>query len=351
MYLPEPIKLNNGDYLIRLRLSGENVRVTEPTVKKCIDTARAIKAAHKLDNRRRKTDRTLREAIDAYIKSRKSSLSPSTIPGYNSIRDNRFQSVIDKPIKDINNWQELCDKEAEIVSPKTVINAWGLVGSVLRYHKIDVPENITLPQVPKFDSPYLEPDQIQPFLDVIKNQRCEIVALLALHSMRRSEIYAKGLAYNIDIKKKRIKVAGASVINENYKRVNKDTNKNETSTRYIPILTDRLCAVIKAKKGEPLLPDVHPDTLFYEINRLCKDNGLPEVGYHGLRHSFATLCYNLKVPIMIAMQMGGWKDYNTMLKIYTHLSNKDVDKYGGELREFFNGKESKKTETADEKLA
>ena len=50
---------------------------------------------------------------------------------------------------------------------------------------------------------------------------------------------------------------------------------------------------------------------------------------------------------MIAMQMGGWKDYNTMLKIYTHLAQKDVDNYGGELREFFNNVEHNAVHSAN----
>jgi integrase len=260
------------------------------------------------------------------------------VRGYNSIRDNRFKKASDKPIKDIKNWQELINDETKLFSPKSVANAWGLVSSVLRFHNINVPDNITLPQRVKYDAPYLEPDQIQPFLEIIKGERCEAVALLALHSLRRSEIYAQGLDANIDLKNNRIKVSGAAVYDENNMLVTKKTNKNESSARYMPILIDRLSAVVKEKrrKGEPLIQGHHPDTMFYEINRLCKSNGLPEVGYHGLRHSFASLAHHLNVPIMIAMQMGGWKDYNTMLKIYTHLSQKDVDRYGDEMREFFN---------------
>jgi len=341
MYLPEPVKLSNGDWFIRLRLGGENVPVTESTAKKCADTARSIKAAYKLDGHRRKTDKSLSEAINIYIDSRRHTTSPSTIRGYNSIRDCRFLSVADKPIKDINNWQELCNKEALNISPKYLRNAWGLVSSTLRFHGLDVPK-ITLPQKIKYDSPYLEPEQIPLFMELIKGERCELVALLALHSLRRSEIYADNLEKNIDLKAKRIKVSGAAVYDESHKLVNKKSNKNETSTRYIPILTNRLCDVIREhkKKGMPFLPESTPKTILKEINSLCKNNNLPEVGFHGLRHSFASLAYHLNVPIMIAMQIGGWKDYNTMLKIYTHLSNKDVEKYGGELREFFESSNS-----------
>ena len=47
------------------------------------------------------------------------------------------------------------------------------------------------------------------------------------------------------------------------------------------------------------------------------------------------------------MQLGGWSDYNTVMKIYTHLSKKDVGKYSNEIKGFFqnanqNANQSKK---------
>jgi len=350
MYIPKPIRLANGDYFIRLRLGGENVPVTASTAKKCIDEARAIKASHKLQNRRRKTDKTLRQAIESYVKTRSNSLSPPTVRGYNAIKRNRFQSIMDKPIKDIKDWQEEFNKEANTVvkggqkiSEKYLMNSWGLVASVLRDNRIEIPDNMTFPQVPKYDSKYLEPEQIPIFLKAIKGHRCEIVALLGLHSLRRSEMFSENM--EINIKKKRIKVFGAAVYDNDNKLVQKVTNKNETSTRYIPILIDRLSILVKQNGDKPLI-EYAPNTLYRDIRYICKNNNLPVFGYHGLRHSFASLAHHLGMPEMIAAQMGGWKDLNTMKKIYTHLSQKDVEKYGNEMREFFNGKEAEKTEVA-----
>ena len=73
------------------------------------------------------------------------------------------------------------------------------------------------------------------------------------------------------------------------------------------------------------------------INRICKKEGLPEVGVHGLRHSFASLAYHLGVPEKIAMEIGGWANSQTMHKIYTHISKADAERYVTQMSAFFDG--------------
>ena len=72
-------------------------------------------------------------------------------------------------------------------SPKTIKNDWGLVTAALRYAKIEPPD-INLPQKVVKELPWLSYTQIQQFLDIIKGEPCELPALLALHSLRRSEL-------------------------------------------------------------------------------------------------------------------------------------------------------------------
>ena len=48
------------------------------------------------------------------------------------------------------------------------------------------------------------------------------------------------------------------------------------------------------------------------FNRICRKNGLPEIGVHGLRHSFVSLAYHLGWSELTTMQIAGYSDYNTM---------------------------------------
>jgi len=62
---------------------------------------------------------------------------------------------------------------------------------------------------------------------------------------------------------------------------------------------------------------------------------VPEVGIHGLRHSFASACYFLRIPSKTVMRLGGWSDDGTMNRIYTHLAKKELENDVGALTTFF----------------
>ena len=79
----------------------------------------------------------------------------------------------------------------------------------------------------------------------------------------------------------------------------------------------------------------NPNTIYHQINRVCARNGLPQVGTHGLRHSFASLGYHLGVPELEMMQLGGWADNQTMIRIYTHSANADRVKAENAMAGFF----------------
>ncbi len=101
-------------------------------------------------------------------------------------------------------------------------------------------------------------------------------------------------------------------------------------------MPDRLVTLLKEtdRSGEYVCT-VPPDRLRETINRICRKNGLPEVGIHGLRHSFASLGYHLGIPAKAMQQAGGWSDDHTMLKIYTHIAQSDDVRHRSALTQFF----------------
>ena len=337
MKIPKARKLSSGMWFIQLRLDGESVPITASKESECEKQARYIKASHEIGKREKKAsgaNMTLLQAINAYIDSRDNALSPSTVRGYDAIRDNRFQGVIDKKLDEIKDWQSVCNIEAKICSAKTLKNAWGLIGSVLRYAGYVVP-TVTLPQVVDFDGPWLEPNQIQIFIDAIKGDSCEIEMLLALHGLRRSEVKAVDKD-KIDLSKDLITVRGAVVQNRKHKFVKKDTNKNRKSRRVIPIMIPRFAVLLaNAEKDDKKIFRYRPQTVCNHVNRICKKIGLPEVGLQGLRRSFASLCYHLGLSERETMDLGGWADANTMRKIYIKLAQEDKAKACNKLIEFF----------------
>lgn len=332
MKVPSARRLASGEYFIQLRLNGVSVPVKGRTEKEAKRTAELIKAQHragKWQAQRSQGNPTLSEAIDAYIDERDSVLSPSTVRGYRTIQHHRFVDVMDKPIGGVKNWQAVVNNEAKVASPKTVKNAWGFIKSVLAHNGINA--EVMTPQVPRTERGFLQPEEIQPFLAMIRGTNIELAAILALHGLRRSELLALSKS---SIKNGYITVRGAVVPDITHRYHEKKTNKNNTSTRTVPVIIPRLNELVEQCPTDKLVT-MHPDALARRVNSLCRQHGFPEVGIHGLRHTFASLCYSQRLSEMETMRLGGWSDPGTMRKIYTHLAERDKRESEVKLQNFF----------------
>ena len=328
--IPTPRKRGQKWYV---DLRREGVTVIENTEAEAKAKAVAIRAGF-VDVKKRPSAVTLEKAIDNYIEVRSNVLSPSTLVGYKSVKKNRFKSVMQCPVADINDWQSVINAEAAICSPKTVKNAWGLIRPAIEAAGVDIPK-VKLPQLVPKEPVFLTPEQISVFVAAVKGTPVEIPALLGLHSLRRSEIAALDWA-NIDLRKRIIKVSGAVVPGENWALVEKPTNKNSASTRTVPIMIPELYDALKAvpdKSGKVVT--CYISTIYDWVNKVCDENDLPRLGVHGLRHSFASLAYHVRMSEQAAMQIGGWSDYATMRKIYTHLSTQDINAAANSMSKFY----------------
>ena len=337
MKIPKPRRLPSGSWFIQLRIGGESVPVTAATEKQCIKSAQLIKAEYLAGKRiaGKKTPKTLRAALDAYISARENVLSPSTLRGYRIIQRTRFQAHMDKTLDSITDWQRVVNDEAKLCAAKTLRNAWMLVSSVV-VQETGIKPDVTLPQVPKSDRRYLNPNQIDAFVQAVKGTSVEIPALLGLCSLRCSEIL--GLRWrNVDLEKGLVRVRGAAVRGENGELMYKDTNKNAASGRVVPVMPQLVDALrgVFGYGPDDFVVNCSQQSIYTRVNTVCRKNGLPEIGVHGLRHSFASLAYHLGMPYKVAMEIGGWSDDSTMQKIYTHIAQEDVNQGADLLVNFY----------------
>lgn len=324
MKIPEPKKLKSGTWFIQLRLTSADgslvsVPVSAPTKKECVRRAELIKAEHRSGKRSAsKSELTLADCFSRYIDSHRGVLSPSTLRGYLTLSRNRFVACLSVPVVKIN-WQEAVSAESSLCSAKTLKNAWGLVSASLAYSGFPVP-GIRLPQVIKPEINWIPPEQIPAFLEAVCGSTCEVGALLALHGLRRSELFALDWG-KIDLTAGVIKVRGAKIPDEEHKFVSRPENKTQTSRRNVQIMIPRLLELLAQaqRDGLPIISG-SPNTLSHRIKRCCELNGLPPVTAHGLRHSFASLGCHLGIPEGEIAAMGGWNDIATVHKIYEHYS-------------------------------
>lgn len=333
MKVPEPRRLKSGTWFLQMRLGGKSVSVSAATRTECVRQAEQIKADYRNGKKPQPARAcvTLHDAVEQYIQERENVKSPETIRGYYVILNKRFQGYMGTDIRKIR-YQRMINDEATKVATKTLYNAWGLVSSSIQEAGMMRP-NVSLPEKQTPEHNFLTYDQILVFVDAIRGTNVEIPALLALHSLRRSEICALDWA---QLKDHTITVAGAVVYDKNNKRIYKDTNKNATSRRTVPIMIPRLQELVDQSSGKTgRVVTTAPGAICRRVNRVCCDAGLPEIGTHGLRHSFASLCYHLQVPMMITMRLGGWKNDKVVREIYTHLADADIAQQVDEIRNFF----------------
>lgn len=61
---------------------------------------------------------------------------------------------------------------------------------------------------------------------------------------------------------------------------------------------------------------------------------------HYFRHNYVTLLYEAGVDPLIAMKIGGHRDYQTTANIYTHLKEETLKKVAFDMDSVFSGKKA-----------
>ena len=339
--VPKPRQLADGRWFAQVMIDGERHNVYGNTVAEYETNARALKQGL-IKAKKSPKPKTLTSAIDDYIVGKKGVISPETVRGYRVVQRNRFPELMKMDIHKISSEdvQKAINEASKTLAPKTVKNAWGLLHPILKDSGIDV----RLPQMVQKERPFLEPDQIKTFCAAVAGTDIEIPALMALLSLRRSEIF--GLDWSdIDLERDVIHVRQTMVYDENGEKVLKQTTKNVTSRRDVPILIDQLHAALEKSRSDGRVMNMAPNTLYRKINRVCEKSNLPLVGIHGLRHSFASLAAHLGIPENVAMRIGGWANDATMKRIYVHVLESDRERYGGEMAAFYNNGDKMQIET------
>lgn len=334
--IPKITRRPSGTYTTQVMVDGKRVRISADTEEKCAAEAAAVKyRAIEKQQREKAGILLLRDALDKYLEARQDSLSPSTLLGYTRYRNTAFQSMMDTNVNTTTDeqWQAAIRREARGKSPKYISNIWGFFSSAI-YEATGKKPRVQLPAKSKKERPFLDSDEVAIFVAAIKGKKVEIAALLALSSLRVSEI--KALRWSdVDEKNSRIHVQGAMVYGSEG-LVRKDENKTYESNRWIPIIPPLQEALANADRTSEYIVPQSGNWILRKIKETCAESGLPEdIGTHCLRHSFASLAYFLGIPTKITMELGGWKDEATVNKIYTHVAQKDVAKRAADFTNFF----------------
>ncbi len=236
--------------------------------------------------------------------------------------------------------QNYVDDLIGILSPQTIKIHINIINLALkRAYKLKlIKENfvdcVEIPKSKKYKNKIYNQEDMLKLLKICKNTELELPINLAIGlGLRISEIL--GLTWNnINFEDNTITVEKITV-RDNKKVILKDP-KTETSVRIISApkeiinllkdykrkyIQDKLQGKIKNttllffdKNENPIAEDV----LSKKFRRFLKDNNLPHIRFHDLRHSHVTLLINAKVPIKVISERVGHSNVNTTLNIYSH---------------------------------
>lgn len=342
MKIPKVRQLPSGAYFCQLRIDGQSISITGDSADEVEAKAYAYKAGL-LEIKKKPPKITLGQAVDNYVDKRVGIVSPSTIRSYRIFRRIRFQELMDKPVDNLtaNMIQRSISnalvpgEDGKALSAKTIKDMVGTLKSVLKESDVDLDlSKLVLPKVQP--SPYatLDPEEIKILLKAIKGDPCEVYILLALWlGLRRSEIVALEKS-DFDFKHGTVTISSALVKDENNKLVAKGT-KTASSVRVLSCPQYILDMVKKLPDGKIYGMDV--GTILKVLHRVCRQNDLPQIRLHDLRHVNASIMLMLNIPDKYAMERGGWSSKQTMTGRYQHTFSNEKKRVDDKINDYFQG--------------
>lgn len=288
---------------------------------------------------------TLLEAIEKYIDQHRTTLSPTTIKDYDTIKKNGFQDIMLMKIKDFDEdiLQDAINRESKRISrkrtrnPKPIStkrlrNEYGLIRPVIKKYRKDIDfEEISLPKVPPRMPDLLPAETI---FEIISGTELELAVSLAMWlSFTSSEI--RGLTKSKSVRGNYITIREVLVDGPNGP-VRKTIGKNDYRNRRhrIPPYIKQL---IENVDGDILVPFKSWE-LSHKWTQLLKKNGLPHMTFHDLRHVNASVMALLRIPDKYAQERGGWKSDKVMKKVYQQTFSDERERVDDVIDHYFEDK-------------
>lgn len=332
---PRPVELPSGKWRCQVMVDGKRFDVIEDDPATAHAKALAIKSGL-LEQEKSPRDLTVGEAINRYIESKDSVLSPSTISGYRRVRANAFQELMDVRLSDLTQEivQRAVNRMAKDKSPKSVRNAHGLISAVLSVYRPNMVLRTTLPQKKVIEASIPDDNQITMIIQGCTGTKAELPILLAIWlGLRASEI--RGLTWDC-IKDGKIHICKAIVDTENGPVLK--CTKTVSGNRWIEAPKYILALIECQEKKDEFIIHMDAKAMYGYFTRLCRNLGLPHFRFHDLRHTSASVCVILNVPNRYAQKRMGHATDNMLKNVYQHTMRSKEDEYAHRINDYFESK-------------
>ena len=332
--VPKPRQRGKRWYL---ELRKEGVTVIEDTEAEAIAKAQAIRAGF-IEAEKKPESITLKEACKKHIETKRGKVTPSTLDSYERIVKNHFTGLMNKNVGEITDADldlavsRECTRTGRNVKqlkPKTVVNAYNFIITVLHKYNEELGKNVTLPEVPRKVPQIVTAEKIVP---LIVGTEIELPCLLAMWmQMSLSEIL--GLTKSKSIIDNKLYIV-ETVVYIKGKAVRREGGKEETRTRAFDIPPYIKALIDKVPSDE--LVTLSGAALTTRFERLLEKNGLPHMSFHKLRHLGASISAMLGNPDVDTQARGGWKTDYTMKQVYLHSFSESRLQSDAKINDYFN---------------
>lgn len=283
---------------------------------------------------------------------------------------------------DVQQWVNTLGEERNVVlksgetvkkkiSPKTIRNYYSILSGIMKFgiHMGLIEQNpcqdIILPKREQKEAVYYSKEEVAALLDALDSVPYEelkyktAVYIALFGGLRKGEI--AGLNWeDVDFETGQISIKRTRMI-QNGKGIYEDVPKTKKSIRTItlPSQVISLLHSLKAQQAEEKLmtgskwedspallknsfgSPIYPQMLHRWFTNFIKENGLPYITLHGLRHTHTSLLAYMQTDKLEISKRLGHSQLSTTLNIYTHLfedSDKhiaaDLSKFTSNLRQY-----------------
>jgi integrase len=230
------------------------------------------------------------------------------------------------------------------LSSKTIYEIHGLLHLALKnavrwgYVSRNVCDLVDPPRIVSREATPLTLEQAQALLKRVREHRLEMLLTMAVVTgMRRGELLALRWS-NIDLSRKTLLVLHTVdyIPKYGYIETEPKTASGKRSVSLPPFLIDMLKQhrvrqlEQQLKQGETwenrdlVFPDLHggyfnPNYLLRVFKKVLGEAGIPQMHFHDLRHSAATILLSMGVHVKVIQELLGHSDIDITLGLYSHL--------------------------------
>ena len=264
-----------------------------------------------------------KEFAENYMERR---LRPSTVRGYRVNLDNHVLPFLgEKEVSrlSVDDLDDLTEKLLRSLSGKSVVYVHATLRKMLNYAlrrgyiTVSPYEFFDLPKVRKYNCQVLTQEQMSTLLTCCKGTPLEIPVTMALYyGLRRGE--ALGIIPSLDLDYRSRTLHIQRTRSSEHGQMLLTPCKTENSDRRI-LLTQEHADLLRAHThGTDFACPILPHYLDKQFKKLLAANGLPEIRFHGLRHSYATFMLSQGVNAKIVSSTLGHSTVSITLDIYSH---------------------------------